>query len=115
MTGDIDVALTGIGARISARRKALGLTLQEVAERIGTPKSHVWELEQGRSVNPSVRMCWQLGRALGLTLSEIIGISEQTNPLSDATMRIAIQVDHAIRAAEVRAAIALADPARGVA
>jgi transcriptional regulator with XRE-family HTH domain len=39
---------------IKEEREKLGLSLQEVANRAGITKSHMWELERGRAVNPSV-------------------------------------------------------------
>ena len=53
-------------AMIVAERARLKLSLQEVADRAGITKSHMWELEQGRSVNPTVRTVHGLARALGV-------------------------------------------------
>jgi DNA-binding XRE family transcriptional regulator len=51
---------------IAAERKRLGLSLQEVADRAGITKSHMWELEQGNSVNPTVWTVYGLSKALGV-------------------------------------------------
>jgi DNA-binding XRE family transcriptional regulator len=47
----------------------LGLSLQEVANRAGITKSHMWELEQGRAVNPTIWTVYGLSRALGVPFS----------------------------------------------
>ncbi len=47
-------------------RARLNLSLQEVADRAGITKSHMWELEAGRSVNPTVRTVHGLAKALGI-------------------------------------------------
>jgi ribosome-binding protein aMBF1 (putative translation factor) len=51
---------------ITDERARLNLSLKEVADRAGITKSHMWELEQGRAVNPTVRTVHGLARALGI-------------------------------------------------
>jgi DNA-binding XRE family transcriptional regulator len=51
---------------IADMRFDLGLSLQDVADRAGITKSHMWELEQGRAVNPTVRTVHGLAKALGI-------------------------------------------------
>jgi len=56
---------------IANERATLGLSLQEVADRAGITKSHMWELEQGRSVNPTIWTVYGLSRALGVPFSKM--------------------------------------------
>lgn len=56
---------------IKDERAVLGLSLQEVADRAGITKSHMWELEQGRAVNPTVWTVYGLSRALGVPFSKM--------------------------------------------
>jgi DNA-binding XRE family transcriptional regulator len=51
---------------VAEEREKLGLSLQEVADRAGITKSHMWEMEQGRSVNPTIRTVYGLSKALGI-------------------------------------------------
>jgi DNA-binding XRE family transcriptional regulator len=51
---------------VAAERKKLDLSLQDVADRAGITKSHMWEIEQGRAVNPTVRTVYGLSKALGV-------------------------------------------------
>jgi len=51
---------------IVAEREKQGLSLQEVADRAGITKSHMWEVEQGRAVNPTVRTVYGIAKALGV-------------------------------------------------
>lgn len=51
---------------IADMRHDLGLSLQDVANRAGITKSHMWELEQGRAVNPTVATVNGLAKALGI-------------------------------------------------
>lgn len=53
-------------AMIAAERARLKLSLQEVADRASITKSHMWEIEQGRSVNPTVWTVYGLSKALGI-------------------------------------------------
>lgn len=52
---------------IVTERNRLKLSLQDVADRAGISKAHMWEIEQGRSVNPSVRTVYGLAKALGVS------------------------------------------------
>src|ERR1700722_15267689 len=51
---------------ITDERARLNLSLQEVADRAGITKSHMWEIETGRSVNPTIRTVHGLSKALGI-------------------------------------------------
>lgn len=51
---------------IAKERAALKLSLQEVADAAGITKSHMWELEKGRAVNPTVWTVYGLAKALGV-------------------------------------------------
>lgn len=55
-----------LGEEISEARARSRLSLQDVADASGFTKSHVWELEQGRSRNPTVAMVAGLSAALGV-------------------------------------------------
>ena len=43
----------GFGARIAELRRSREESLQDVAEAVGVTKTHIWELERGRTANPS--------------------------------------------------------------
>ena len=88
-----------LGARIKLLRELRGMTLQQVADASGMTKSHVWELEQGRSVNPTVNAVWGLAEALTVTPAQILGLDGRTPTMSNAAARIAGIVDREIKAA----------------
>lgn len=56
---------------IAEERKRLDLSLQQVADRAGITKSHMWELEQGRAVNPTIATVNGLAKALGIPFVEL--------------------------------------------
>lgn len=51
---------------IADSRFDLGMSLQIVANRAGITKSHLWNLEQGRSNNPTIRTVYRLAKALNI-------------------------------------------------
>ena len=63
-----------IGVTIAARRNALGLSLEEVAKRANCTKSHVWEMEKGKSKNPTIKQTLALCEALQCSLNTLLGL-----------------------------------------
>lgn len=59
--------------KMKAHRIAQNMSLQEVANILGTSKSYVWELEEGRCKNPSLWMTKKLANLYGYTVSAFIG------------------------------------------
>lgn len=60
-----------LGELIAQERRAAKLSLDDVAERAGLTKSHIWELEKERSVNPTVAACHGVATALGLSFEVV--------------------------------------------
>jgi transcriptional regulator with XRE-family HTH domain len=54
---------------IRLSREKNGLSLSQAAVRIGCTKSHLWDLEQRRSDNPTIKTLTGLAQALGESLS----------------------------------------------
>lgn len=59
------------GAFIRGQREALGLSLQELADKADCTKGHIWEIETGRSVNPTVLTVSNLARGLGVPVMAV--------------------------------------------
>ena len=55
-----------LGQMIKQRRGSLGMSLDDVAQAAGCTKSHIWEMEQDRSRNPTVAMVYGLSQALSV-------------------------------------------------
>lgn len=62
-----------LGARLKALRLRNGESLQQVADAVGASKPHIWELETGRSKNPSVDLLAKLAAHFETTVSHLIG------------------------------------------
>lgn len=61
-----------VGARLRAERERLGISLRELARRVGVSPSLVSQIELDR-VNPSVSTLYALVTELGLTMSAVFG------------------------------------------
>lgn len=57
-----------IGKRIKEERKKHKLTLQALADRIGTTKSYMWELENTETTNPTLRILVGLSKELNVSI-----------------------------------------------
>jgi transcriptional regulator with XRE-family HTH domain len=63
---------SNVGSRIRREREALGISLRELARRVGVSPSLVSQIELDR-VNPSVSTLYALVTELGMTMSEVFG------------------------------------------
>lgn len=80
--------------RIAETRALRRMSLQEVADAAGFTKSHVWELEQGRSRNPTVRAVWSLASALGVSPAYLLGLDHGESALDPLAHQIAVLINH---------------------
>lgn len=54
-------------------RIANRLSLQDVADKVGISKAHVWNLEKGLSENPSVELVMKLADLFRVRVADLIG------------------------------------------
>jgi transcriptional regulator with XRE-family HTH domain len=75
-SGRIDRALEAskVGSRLRTERESLGISLRELARRVGVSPSLVSQIELDR-VNPSVSTLYALVTELGMTMSDVFGDS----------------------------------------
>ena len=95
--------MAAFGSRIATLRATHKMTLDQVAAASGMTKSHVWELENGRSRNPTVRAVWGIASALGVTPAYMLGIATDTNSIDP----LAHKLSQIIRAESAKRAIVL--------
>lgn len=86
-----------LGKRIKLLRSLRRMSLEEVGAAAGLTKSHVWELEQGRSRNPTVNAVWGLARALSVSPAAVLGLDDAMPPIHPLALEIAGMVDRALR------------------
>lgn len=62
-----------IGERLFSLRQKTGESLQQVADAVGVSKAHVWELEKGRSRNPSFDLVRKLAGHYAISIDVLTG------------------------------------------
>lgn len=62
-----------MGTFIKSRRKALGLSLDQLANRIDCSKAHIWKLEKSQAKNPTLWMILGLCDGLQCSLNDLLG------------------------------------------
>ncbi|WP_299877800.1 helix-turn-helix transcriptional regulator [uncultured Sulfitobacter sp.] len=66
-----------IGERLFSLRQKTEESLQDVADKVGASKAHVWELEKGRSKNPSFDLVRKLAKHFGVSIEVMTGEAEE--------------------------------------
>lgn len=90
---------TNISKTVKELRLARRYSLQELADRTGITKTHVWTIEQGKAANPSISTCVSLAGALGVSFEHLAGLTIKMPPLHPEALRIALEVDALLRKA----------------
>lgn len=62
-----------LGAKLKELRLRKGQSLQQVADAVGSSKAHVWELETGKSKNPSIELLTKLAENFDVSVAYLIG------------------------------------------
>ena len=69
-----------VNLRIRAARNAMGMTQQELADRVGVSRQTINAIEQG-NFKPTIRLCKDICRELDRTLDELFGGETVRKPL----------------------------------
>lgn len=77
-----------LGARLKELRMRNGQSLQQVADAVGASKAHIWELETGKSRNPSMELLTKLANHFSVTVAFLVG--EDPNAPGEAPELIAM-------------------------
>ncbi|MDR3399931.1 MAG: helix-turn-helix transcriptional regulator [Pandoraea sp.] len=75
---------TAIGEKIRAQRKLLKLTLDQLAEKTGSSKSYIWELENRPVVRPSAEKIARIAEVFGVTVEFLMDDDKQEFSGADA-------------------------------
>src|SRR5450432_2072897 len=62
-----------LGAKLTKLRMKSGESLQEVAVAVGVSKAHIWELERGRTDNPSMALVTRLADHFKTSVAALVG------------------------------------------
>lgn len=81
---------TPLGERVREQRRKRGLTLEGLAERVGSSKSYMWEIENKEVVRPSAEKLAMIATALDTTVEYLLagdGEKEEENAEDTAFFR----------------------------
>lgn len=67
---------TTFGERLQHYRKRAGFSLEGLAEKIGSTKSYMWELENKPNIRPSADLVYRIAKTLGTTVGVMMGEEE---------------------------------------
>lgn len=62
-----------LAQRLKELRLRKGDSLQALADAVEVSKAHVWELETGKSKNPSVELLMKFAKHFGVPLAQLVG------------------------------------------
>jgi len=65
--------MASLGETLKRLRMEKRQSLQQVADAVGASKAHIWDLETGRSRNPSVDLLERLAKHFETTVSRLVG------------------------------------------
>ena len=72
-----------IGERLREERRAAGMTVREIARRVGVSPSLISQIERDK-VKPSVSTLWGLVTVLGLTMGDLFSDVDAPDPAAAA-------------------------------
>ena len=78
----------GFGARIASLRRDRKQSLQDVADAVGVTKTHIWDLEKGRTANPSMTIVKGLADHFKVSISSLIGEDIDANDADEQLARM---------------------------
>ena len=70
---------TELGLKIRQLRTSKNLTLDELAGKIGTQKSYIWSIENGRIEKPSAENLAKIAESLGTTADALLNEPDGSN------------------------------------
>lgn len=62
-----------LGAKLKELRMRKGESLQKVADAVSVSKAHIWEMETGKSKNPSVELLTELAKHFSVSVAFLVG------------------------------------------
>lgn len=62
-----------LAQRLKELRRKKGDSLHGLADAVGVSKTHVWQLETGKSKNPSMDLLGKLARYFSIPLAQLVG------------------------------------------
>lgn len=77
-----------LAVRLRDLRTAKRESLQDVADAIKVSKTHIWELEKGKSTNPSTDLLKRLADHFSVTIAQLVGEDIEKSESDPELMRM---------------------------
>lgn len=97
-TDERPAEVVNLGARLKGVRLATGMSLREVARRLGVSASFVSQMENGKS-QPSVATLYSMAQLLGVSIDELFSPEPSAVSAPAAPVQIRPPLDDAVRGA----------------
>ena len=94
-------AANQLGRKLRALRNSLGMTQEQLAEGADISLKHLGEIERGRG-NPTLATLEALAKALHVTLSDLISLDDDQQPLDTSSIEIRALVERQDQATRLR-------------
>jgi transcriptional regulator with XRE-family HTH domain len=78
-------------AKLKELRVRSGESLQQVADGVGTSKTHIFDMERGKSANPGRELLQKIANHFRVSVSELVG--EDPNAVSEPSELVALSRD----------------------
>ncbi|MBC7750600.1 MAG: helix-turn-helix transcriptional regulator [Candidatus Saccharibacteria bacterium] len=75
-----------LGSKLNELRTKKGESLQQVADSIGITKTHIWELEKGKSSNPSAELLKKIADFYKVTIDYLVDSNQSEPGVNDEAM-----------------------------
>ncbi|WP_410211111.1 helix-turn-helix domain-containing protein [Aquirhabdus sp.] len=75
-----------LGSKLNELRSKKGESLQQAADSLGITKTHIWELEKGKSANPTAELLKKLADYYKVTVDFLIDPNQSEPGLNDEAM-----------------------------
>jgi transcriptional regulator with XRE-family HTH domain len=69
-----------LAVKLKELRLRSGKSLQQLADAVGASKAHIWELESGKSSNPSIDLLRKLAECFNVSVASLIGETLEDMP-----------------------------------
>lgn len=68
-----------LGAKLVELRLRKGESLQNVADAVGVSKTHIWQMEKGNSVNPSIELLRRMAEHFSVPMSYLADAKDESS------------------------------------
>ena len=82
-----------LGVRLASLRQTRGESLQDVADAVAVSKAHIWDLEKGRTGNPSMQLVQRLADHFGVSVASLVGEDPGATDANPAIARMFRQAE----------------------